>query len=284
MRQERQSGRGAGWQGTALLAVSALLLSAAPRIAGAQSHEILLATTTSVQDSGLLDDLLPIFQRDSGYTVKVIAVGSGQAMAIARRGQADVILVHSPRDELKFVADGYGVDRRALMRDQFWVVGPPSDPAHIKGLPVVQAFAAIARAKAPFLSRGDDSGTNVKELALWKAAGVSPSGSWYKESGQGMGATDIMANQLGAYTLTDDGTYLTNRAKMDLVILVQGDSVLINHYSVIRVNPTRFGHVNAAGALAFENFMTAPATQNMIGNFKKKAFGRSLYIPEAAGR
>jgi tungstate transport system substrate-binding protein len=266
------------------LAVALTLLLGGPRAAAAQGRSIILATTTSVQDSGLLDDLLPIFQRDSGYMVKVIAVGSGQAMAIARRGQADVVLVHSPKDELRFVENGDGVDRRPIMRDQFWVVGPPSDPAHIKGLPVVEAFAAIARAEAPFLSRGDDSGTNVKELALWKAAGVTPATSWYRESGQGMGATDVMASELGAYTLTDDGTFLTNRAKLDLAILVEGDSVLINHYSVIRVNPDRFPHVNAAGARAFQNFMTAPATQAMIGDFKKKEFGRSLYIPEAASR
>lgn len=282
--QNGEGGRVAGWQRMGLAVVAVLLAFAAPRFAAAQSRQLILATTTSVQDSGLLDDLLPIFQRESGYTVKVIAVGSGQAMAIARRGQADVVLVHSPKDERQFVADGYGVDRLALMRDQFWVVGPRSDPAHIKGLPVVAAFAAIARAKAPFLSRGDDSGTNVKELALWQAAGVTPSGEWYKESGQGMGATDIMASELQAYTLTDDGTYLTNRAKLDLEILVEGDSVLVNHYSVIRVNPERFSGVNAAGARALEDFLTSPATQTMIGDFKKEAFGRSLYIPEATDR
>ena len=244
--------------------------------------ELILATTTSTQDSGLLDVLIPLFEQKSGLTVKVVAVGSGAAMTMGQQGNADVLLVHSPAAEKDFMAKGYGVDRRLVMHNDFIIVGPTSDPAGIKGTKLaVDAFKKIASASAPFISRGDKSGTNAAELALWKQASITPSGSWYIESGQGMGATLKIASEKGAYTLTDRATYLANKSSLSLDILVQGDSALLNVYHVIRVNPDKWPMVNVAGAIAFADFMVAPDTQQVIGQFGLDKYGQALFFPDA---
>ena len=252
--------------------------SAAP----AQSRDVVLATTTSVRDAGLLEALLPHFERETGYTVKVIAVGSGQAMELGRRGEADIFILHDPAGEERFVADGFGIERRALMHNEFLLVGPDADPAHARGADVVAAFRAIAAARAAFVSRGDRSGTNVKELAVWALAGVTPGDPWYQESGQGMGATLVVADQLRAYTLSDVATFLGHKYPLQLVPLVEGDSLLRNPYHVIRASPERFPHVNATGATALWSYLLAPETQRRIGEFRRKELGRSIFVPDGA--
>lgn len=249
------------------------------RPTAAQTRDIVLATTTSVRDAGLLEVLLPRFERETGIRVKVVAVGSGQAMELGRRGEADILILHDPEGEGRFVADGFGVDRRPLMHNEFVLVGPSRDPARVRGLDVAGAFRAIAGAGARFVSRGDRSGTHVKERALWALSGVEPAGRWYKESGQGMGATLVIADQLRAYALTDVGTLLGHQAPLDLPILVEGDSALRNPYHVILANPGRFPHVRAAEARLLWEFLLAPDTQRAIGEFRKAEFGRSLFEP-----
>lgn len=260
-----------------------LLIAALTGLAGgaaAQHRDIVLATTTSVRDAGLLDQLLPPFERASGSKVKVVAVGSGQAMELGRRGEADLLILHDPAGEERFVADGFGIERRALMHNEFLLVGPPADPARVRGLDVVAAFRAIARSGAPFLSRGDRSGTHVKEQAVWSAAGVGGADPWYRESGQGMGATLLIADQLRAYTLTDVATYLGHAYPLELVILVEGDTLLRNPYHVIRANPARFPHVNAEGATALWSYLLTPETQTQIGEFRKAELGRAIFVPD----
>jgi tungstate transport system substrate-binding protein len=251
-----------------------------PVDAPAPARDIVLATTTSVRDAGLLDAILPRFERESGITVKIVAVGSGQAMELGRRGEADILILHDPEGEARFVADGYGVDRRPLMANEFVLVGPSADPARVGGLRVVEAFRAIARAAAPFVSRGDRSGTHSKEQALWALSGMALAGPWYREAGQGMGATLVIADQLRAYTLTDIGTLLGHKAPLDLPILVEGDSALRNPYHVILANPDRFARVRAAEARALWDYLLSPETQRAIGEFRKREFGRSLFVPE----
>jgi tungstate transport system substrate-binding protein len=248
-----------------------------------QSRDIVLATTTSVRDAGLLDDLLPPFERASGYTVKVVAVGSGQAMELGRRGEADILILHDPAGEERFVADGFGIERRALMHNEFLLVGPDADPAHARGLDAVSAFRAIARVRAPFVSRGDRSGTHVKERVIWAAAGTQGADPWYRESGQGMGATLLIAHQLRAYALTDVATYLGHQYPLQLAILVEGDTLLRNPYHVIRANPDRFPRVNAEGAAALWSYLLAPETQRKIGEFRKAELGRAIFVPDADG-
>jgi tungstate transport system substrate-binding protein len=244
--------------------------------------ELILATTTSTQDSGLLDVLVPAFQKASGYQVKTVAVGSGQALTMGQEGNADVLLVHSPAAEKEFMGGGYGVDRRLVMHNDFVVVGPASDPARVKGTKTaVDALKAIAAAQAPFVSRGDNSGTNALEIALWKKAKIAPQGGWYQESGQGMGATLTIASEKGAYTLTDRATYLAQRSNLDLAILLEGDPALLNIYHVISVNPVRWPAVNAAGATAFADFVTSPDGQALIGSFGLEQFGQPLFVPDA---
>jgi tungstate transport system substrate-binding protein len=263
--------------------------TAVPTIAATQvntrtlnTKELILATTTSTQDSGLLDVLIPLFEQKSGLTVKVIAVGSGAAMTMGQKGNADVLLVHSPAAEKDFMTKGYGVDRRLVMHNDFIIVGPTADPAGIKGTKLaVDAFKKIASASADFVSRADKSGTNAAELAIWKQASLTPSGSWYIESGQGMGATLKLASEKGAYTLTDRATYLANKSILDLDILVQGDAALLNVYHVIRVNPDNWPMLNVAGALAFADFMVAPDTQQVIGKFGIDKYGQALFFPDA---
>ena len=245
-------------------------------------HPLILATTTSTQDSGLLDVLITIFEEQTGYTVQVIAVGSGQAMQMGQEGNADVLLVHSPSAEEQFMADGYGSDRRLVMHNDFIIVGPASDPAAIRGMTSAgEAFTAIATAQAPFVSRGDDSGTHKKELGIWTALGLTPEGDWYVESGQGMGATLTIASEQGAYTLTDRATFLANQSGLSLEILVEGDIALLNIYHVIVVNPELWPLVNHQGALAFADFITSPETQAIIGQFGVEEYGQPLFFPDA---
>lgn len=266
--------------------VAALVCLAA--CAPAQQRDLILATTTSVRDAGLLEYLLPSFERESGRTVKVIAVGSGQAMELGRRGEADILIVHDPGAELAFMQQGFGVERLALAHNEFVIVGPPADPAGINGMPgAVAAFRAIARAKAKFVSRGDRSGTQAKELLLWRLAGVTPNArtdAWYLESGQGMGATLQVANEITAYTLTDISTYLTHASPLELPVLVQGDTLLYNPYHIILINPQKFSWVDAPGAQALRDFLISPRTQAAIAAYKREQFGRSIFVPDALKR
>jgi tungstate transport system substrate-binding protein len=249
--------------------------------AGSGKAPIILATTTSTQDSGLLDTLIPAFEKASGYTVKTVAVGSGQAIEMGSRGEADVLLVHSPAAEEKMVAAGKGVNRRTVMHNDFILVGPPSDPAHVKGADATEAMARIARARAAFISRGDDSGTNTFELKLWGKAGVKPKGSWYQESGQGMGATLQIANDKDAYTISDRGTFLATDNARDLKILVEGGEALLNVYHVIEIPEANGSRVNTAGGNAFADWMVSPGTQAMIATFGKEKYGQPLFTPDA---
>lgn len=261
--------------------------SAAPsQSAGAPagSKNIILATTTSLQDSGLLDVLVPAFESATGYTVKTVAVGTGQALTMGQEGNADVLFVHAPSSEATFMAAGWGVDRRLVAHNYFWIVGPKADPAGVaSSTNAVDAFKKIAAAKATFISRGDNSGTNTKELAIWKSAAITPKGnSWYISTGQGMGATLQVANQKGAYTLTDTATFLANGSQLtDLVALMKTDKSLINIYSVIAVNPAKWPKVNSAGAKAFEDFVTGTAGQQIVAQFGVSKYGTGLFSADA---
>ena len=248
-----------------------------------QQKNVILATTTSTQDSGLLDVLIPIFQKKTGYFVKTIAVGSGQAMAMGQKGEADVLLVHSPDAEKKFMAAGYGVQRRLVMHNDFIVVGPPADPATIKmSKSSVEAFKKIALSSSLFMSRGDNSGTHSKEKAIWKAAGINQEGQkWYQQTGLGMGQTLSVAAEKKAYTLADRGTYLALKKNLGLHILNEGDALLLNVYSVIEVDPVKFQKINAAGAKAFADFVLSKETQKIIGKFGVDKFGSPLFFPDA---
>jgi tungstate transport system substrate-binding protein len=259
--------------------VVALILFGQP--AGA-AMSMILATTTSTQDTGLLDVLVPAFEKSSGYSVKTIAVGTGAALAMGEYGDADVLLVHAPSAEEAYMARGRGLSRALVMHNAFIVVGPAADPAHVKGSATAQdGFAAIARAGSTFISRADDSGTNTKELALWKAAAVTPVGGWYVKSGSGMGDTLHIASQKAAYTLTDDGTYLSQRATLALVPLVEDAKDLLNVYHVIVVKPID-GHVsNQAGGEAFARYVTSPEGQRLIASYGREKFGRALFSPDA---
>jgi len=250
----------------------------------AQEKAIILATTTSTQDSGLLDVLIPVFEKKTGYFVKTIAVGSGQAMAMGQKGEADVLLVHSPAAEKKFVEEGYGVNRRLVMHNDFIILGPSEDPGKIKGLKSApEAFKKIAAAQALFLSRGDNSGTHAKEKGVWKAAGIGKyeGEKWYQQTGLGMGQTLNVAAEKKGYLLADRGTYLAMAKNLKLDILVEGDSVLLNIYHVIEVNPAKWPKVNVAGAKAFADFMVSKETQETIRTFGVDKFGSPLFFPDA---
>lgn len=259
--------------------------SGAPTVAAPANPNLILATTTSTQDSGLLDVLIPLFEKQSGYTVKVVAVGTGQALQMGQQGNADVLLVHAPSSEKTYMAGGYGKDRFLVMHNDFIIVGPTADPAAIKGdTGALDAFQKIATSSSMFVSRGDQSGTNTKELAIWKSAGLDPAGqkpAWYIESGQGMGATLTIASEKGAYTLTDRATYLANKSNLQLDILVEKDASLLNVYHVITVNPDKWPKVNYTGALAFAKWITEPATQAAIGQFGVDKYGQQLFVPDA---
>lgn len=268
-----------------VLAVAIVALSALfPQVSGAvEQKNVILATTTSTQDTGLLDVLIPIFEKKTGYMVKTIAVGSGQAMAMGQKGEADVLLVHSPDAEKKFMADLYGVNRRLVMHNDFIVVGPVSDPAKVKAAKSAKgAFKSIAETESPFMSRGDNSGTHAKEKGLWKAAAINPEGQkWYQQTGLGMGQTLNVASEKRAYALADRGTYLALKKTLDFAILSEGDAALLNIYHVIEPNPAKFSKINIAGGKAFADFMVSKEAQGIIKTFGVQKFGSPLFFPDA---
>ncbi len=261
----------------------ACIFYVAPESVVAKQKNVILATTTSTQDTGLLDVLIPIFEKKTGYFVKTISVGSGQAMAMGKKGEADVLLVHSQDAEKKLVAEGYGVNRRLVMHNDYIIIGPPIDPAGIKGLKSgTEAFKKIAEAQSVFMSRGDNSGTNAKEKAVWKSAGINPEGQkWYQQTGLGMGQTISVAAEKKAYTLADRGTYLALKKNLGMDILVEGDAILLNIYHVIEVNPDKWPKVNAAGAKAFADFMVSRQVQKIIKTFGEDKYGSPLFFPDA---
>ncbi len=251
-------------------------------MAAESNKNLILSTTTSTQDSGLLDVLVPMFEKQTGYSVKTVSVGTGQALALAAKGDADVALVHAPSLEKQYVADGKLLNRRLVMYNDFVIVGPKEDPAKIKSAKTaLAALKQIEQTQSRFVSRGDNSGTHSLEKALWKEAGITPKGDWYIEAGQGMGATLGIANERNAYTITDRGTLLALGKRVNLPILIEGDKALLNIYSVTEVNPANGPRINAAGAKAFADFMVAPQTQNVIKNFGVEKFGQSLFFPVA---
>jgi tungstate transport system substrate-binding protein len=242
--------------------------------------QMILATTTSTQDSGLLDELVPQFEEESGCSVKTVAVGSGEAIELGARGNADALLVHSPADEEEFMADGHGESREAVMHNDFVVVGPPEDPAGVKDAGEASAaFARVAKAEDRFASRGDDSGTHTKELSLWEAAGIEPKGDWYFETGQGMGETLTIAGQRQAYTLSDRGTFLATD-NLDVDLLLEGGDDLLNPYHVIVV---KADGVNAECGREFSTWIISPGTQRQIGRFGVDEYGEPLFFPDAEG-
>ena len=269
--------RTAAFAGLKKRAAAAVCIAAA---CAPPQRELVLATTTSTRDAGLLDSLLPAFEQQSGYKVKVVSVGTGQAIEMARRGDAEVVLVHAPELERALVDSGLFVRRRLVMHDEFLFVGPANDPARIGGShDAVAALGAIAKARAPFVSRGDRSGTQLLELKLWRLLGETPPapGGWYIEAGQGMAATLQMADQKDAYTITDEPTFLVWKPKLQLERLVEGDSLLLNVYHVMEVPHA------GPGPRALADFFVSPEAQELIGKFGTARFGRSLFIP-AAGK
>src|SRR5687768_10169470 len=256
--------------------------SAANGAADAGNRNVILSTTTSTQDSGLLDVLVPLFEKQTGHAVKTISVGTGQALALGAKGDADVVLVHAPSLEKKYAADGALLNRRLVMYNDFIIIGPKDDPAKIRSAKgAMAALQAIANGKVNFVSRGDNSGTHTLEKALWKTAGVEPKGSWYIEAGQGMGATLGIANERNAYTISDRGTYLAFGKRVSLPVLLEGDRALLNIYSVLEVNPANGARVNSAGGKAFADFMVAAQTQKVIKSFGVEKFGQAMFVPVA---
>jgi tungstate transport system substrate-binding protein len=248
---------------------------------GGDPEEVILATTTSTENSGLLDVLVPAFEDEYDFTVTVIAVGSGAALRMGEEGNADVVLAHAPAAEMAWIEAGYGIERTRVMYNDFIIVGPPSDPAGIAGNDATEAFRRIEEAGATFISRGDDSGTHQMELSFWEAAGVGePSGDWYLEAGQGMGATLTIAAEREAYTLTDRATWLDGSDPEVLPLLVEGDEELFNVYHVMVVNPERHD-INVDGARAFSAFLVSPDAQQLIGEYGVDRFGQALFVPDA---
>ena len=267
---------------TMLLAIFLTACGTAVTSGTPQNTNLLLISTTSTQDSGLLDVLLPAFTEKTGYNVQLVAVGSGQALKIGAEGNADIILLHSPAAEKQFMADGFGIDRRLVMHNDFVLVGPSADPAGIRGKSPLEALDEIFASRATFVSRGDESGTHVKELALWKNAELDPAGEdWYLETGQGQGATLSIASEKSGYAVTDRGTFLAYKSNVDLEILVEGDPFLLNVYHVITVNPERWPNVNLEGAKAFADFVTSPQGQKIIGEFGMDKYRQQLFVPDA---
>jgi len=266
-------------RGLSLVLLALLVLSGRPALGAAH---VLLASTTSTQNSGLFEVLLPAFEKRSGLKVDVIAVGTGQALALGQRGDADLLFVHDPAAEEQFVKEGWGVGRRQVMYNDFILLGPPSDPAKVRGRDAVAAFRRLAAASCPFVSRGDDSGTHRRERELWKRAGAAPSGPSYLEVGQGMEPTLRVANEKQLYTLSDRGTWLATRERegFSLAVLVEGDPLLYNQYSVILVNPAKHPHVKAKEARAFIEWVTSPEGQAIIGGFRDRQ-GHQLFTPNA---
>ncbi len=269
-----------------MLAALALLLVACQPIqapVAPEAEKLILATTTSTQDSGLLDVILPDFEQQSGVDVDVIAVGTGQAMTLGEDGNADVLLVHARAREDDFMAAGHGVRREDVMYNDFVIVGPASDPAGIQGTTsAAEAFTKIAEMQAPFISRGDDSGTHTKEKAVWKEAGIEPAGDWYISAGQGMGAVLTMADEQQAYTLSDRATYLARTLEgTELIVVVEGDPALFNPYGVIAVNPAKNPAIHGELTDQFIDWIISVPTQEMIGAFGQEEFGQSLFIPDS---
>ncbi len=257
---------------------------------GPANPNIIMASTTSTRDSGLMDVLIPVFEKETGYKVKAVYVGSGAAMNLGKQGNADVLLVHSPTDELPFMAAGYGINRRFVMHNDFIVVGRPTDPANISGLSsATAAFTKIALTQSTFYSRGDNSGTDTKEKAIWKAIGITVSDNsttnpqWYIQGGAGTGMLDLLrlCDQKGGYTLTDRSTFVANQSTLGLKLMVQGDPLLLNGYHVIQVNPAKFPAVNAAGAQAFSDFMMGAEAQKLIADYGKDKYGQPLFFADA---
>jgi tungstate transport system substrate-binding protein len=263
------------------LAVVMACFSAAALAQEKANRTMTLATTTSVENSGLLDALLPVFEKESGITVKVVAVGTGAALRIAREGNADLVFVHDPKSEEKFISEGFGTERIPVMFNYFWIVGPPADPAGIKGTSPEEAFRKIAAAPAAFVSRGDKSGTHEKEKSLWEKAAVAPAGEWYLESGQGMIETLRIASQKGAYTLTDNATFLFHRRDLDLAPLIStGSDLLLNPYSLIPINPEKNSSLKKEEAAALVAFFRSPPAREMIAAYGKEKAGEALFFIE----
>jgi tungstate transport system substrate-binding protein len=246
--------------------------------------DILLATTTSFQDSGLLDVLVADFAKRTGYRIRATAVGTGAALAIGEKGDADVVFVHAPKAELEFMSRGAGERRLLVMHNDFVILGPPDDPAAIKGAGALDALRRISTRRATFISRGDKSGTNLLELDLWQQLAIEPSGSWYVQAATGMGQTLTIASEKKAYTISDRGTYLARRAQLQLGIVVERDPPLLNPYHVITIDPKRFPRVNAAGANAFAEYLVSPETQRLIASFGVEQYGQPLFFPDAGKR
>jgi len=265
---------------TTLAATLAILVWGTAALAAPKM--VILATTTSTKDTGLLDVLVPLFEKESGLQVKTVSVGSGQALKMGAKGEADVLLVHSPNAEKKFMASGFGAARRLVMHNDFIIMGPAADPAKIKGSKAAEAMKRIAQIGALFASRGDNSGTNAREKELWKAAGGDPVGNkWYQQTCLGMKQTLNVAAEKKAYVLTDRGTYLSLKKRFELKILVEGDGKLLNIYHVIELNPVKFPKINVQGGKAFADFMVAKKTQEIIGRFRFDKFGDPLFTPDA---
>jgi tungstate transport system substrate-binding protein len=270
------------WLGLSALAIVLAACAARGAKQAPANPNLILATTTSTQDSGLLDVLVPLFEKQTGYKVQTVAVGTGEALKMGEQGNADVLLVHAPSSEVSFMQAGSGKDRFLVMHNDFIIVGPVADPAGIRSLSPAEALAAISKAGATLVTRADDSGTYKKEVSLWQKAQLDPKGQpWYIETGQGMGASLTIASEKDAYILTDRGTYLANQDKLQLGILVEGDNSLLNVYHVITVNPDKWPKVNYAGAIGFAKFMTSPETQKAIDAFGADKFGQPLFYPDA---
>jgi tungstate transport system substrate-binding protein len=248
-------------------------------------NEVIILTTTTTQDSGILRVLTDAFAKKFGLAVKAIVAGSGDILKQGARGEGDVLLTHSPEAEKIWMADGNGTSRRLVMYNDFVIIGPEADPAKIKGLKAAEALRRIAETKMPFVSRGDQSGTHVRELAMWKRAGIDPKGqAWYRETGQGQGLTMDVASQFQAYAFTDRGTYVVHARRIGLPILVENDPALYNIYHVMPVNAAKFPKVNAAAALAFADWILSLEGQSVIEAFGKAEYGRSLFVPAASKR
>jgi len=291
----RRRGVIAGAALSVLAAVATLLVAcggggATTSVSPPANPDLIMASTTSTRDSGLMDILIPIFEQKTGYKMKPVYVGSGAAMNMGKEGNADVLLVHSPAAEVAFMNDGYGSDRKLVMHNDFIIVGKPADPAGIKGTAsATDALQKIADAKSTFYSRGDNSGTDALEKGLWKKIGINVADNsttnppWYIQGGAGTGMLDLLrlVSEKGGYTITDRATYLANKSQLDLVILVEGDPLLLNIYHVIQVNPAKFPKVNAAGAKAFADFMVSAEAQKAIGDYGTDKYGAPLFFPDA---
>lgn len=244
------------------------------------NKDLILATTTSTQDSGLLDVLLPVFEKNTGYKVKTIAVGTGQALAMGQKGEADVLLVHAPEAEKKVMASGATINRFLIMHNDFVLVGAPRDLAQVKGKTALEALAMIEKKQENFLSRGDDSGTDKMEKSLWKQAGIKPASPWYQECGAGMGQTLKIADEKQGYAMTDRATYLAQKKNLSLQVLVEGDAKLLNIYHVMTVNSEKFSKANQLGAKAFSDFLLSNEGQTLIANYGKDKYGQSLFFAD----